>query len=44
MVERLLGLDRIVLEALRLWIGIGVKNWFIDWTSTRPESAAAYFM
>jgi hypothetical protein len=44
MIKPLRGLDGIVLKALRLWIGIGVESWFIDWTATRPEPTTTYFM
>ena len=44
MVERFWWLDRIVLEALRLRIRIGIEYRFIDWTITRPEAATAYFV
>jgi hypothetical protein len=44
MVERFWWLDRIVLEALRLRICIGIEHRFIDWTTTRPEAATAYFV
>src|SRR5512133_2831361 len=44
MVECLLRLDRVVLEALRLWIGIRVESWFIDWTAARPETTTTHFV
>jgi hypothetical protein len=44
MVERFWWLDRIVLEALRLRICIGIEYRFIDWTTTRPEAATAYLV
>src|SRR5918992_3923190 len=44
MIECLLWLDRVVSETWRLWICIGVKGWFMNWTSTRPETTAAHFV
>jgi hypothetical protein len=37
-------LNGIVLEALRLGIGIGVENWFINRSATRPETATTQFV
>src|ERR1700730_6940265 len=44
MVERLRRLDVVVLKALRLWIGIGIENWFINRSTTRPETATTHFV
>jgi hypothetical protein len=44
MVKRLLRLDWVVLESLRLRICIGVKSWFINRTAAGPETATAYFV
>src|SRR5436309_9275235 len=44
MVERLRRSDRVFLEALRLWICIGIENWFINRSTTGPETAATHFV
>ena len=44
MVECLWWLNWIVLKSLRFWIGVSLKHWFIDWTSTWPETTATHFM
>ena len=44
MVERLRRLNVVVLKALRLGIGIGIENWFINWSTTRPETATTHFV
>jgi hypothetical protein len=44
MVERLGWLDGVVLEALRLGVGIGIENWFINRSATRPETSTTHFV
>ena len=44
MVIHFCWLNRIVLEALRFWLGIRIEYRFIDWTAAWPETATAYFV
>src|SRR5215211_4470108 len=44
MVECLWWLDGVVFEALRLGVGIGIENWFINRSATRPETATTHFV
>jgi len=43
MIKCLMRLNRVILT-LRLRIGVGIKNWFTNWTSIKPEAATAYFV
>src|SRR5215211_6177231 len=44
MVECLWWLDGVVFEALRLGVGIGIENRFINRSATRPETATTHFV
>jgi hypothetical protein len=44
MVECPWWLDGVVFEALKVGVGIGIENWFINRSATRPETATTHFV